>query len=75
MSRFIKLSNLIVNTSKIVKIETYADSHYMYMVNTRIEGFFLFSSGFIDSEDHIIKICKNKHPIDYEIVKEWIKKL
>jgi hypothetical protein len=75
MSRFIKLTNLVVNTSKIIKIKTLPDIHYMYLSNTRFDGFFLFSSGSIDTKDDIVEVCKNKNPIDYHLVSEWIKQI
>lgn len=31
MSRFIKLTNLIVNANKIIKVETTRDIHYIYV--------------------------------------------
>ena len=75
MSRFIKLTNLVVNTSKIIKIKTLPDIHYMYLSNTRFDGFMYFGTGGIDTRDDVVEVCKNKHPIDYHLVSEWIAKI
>jgi hypothetical protein len=47
----------------------------MYLSNTKLDGFFLFSTGGLDTKEDIVEICKNKNPTDYHIVSEWIKKI
>ena len=44
----------------------------MYMSNQTLDGWLLFSSGTVESTHNKIEICKDKHPIDYQIAKEWI---
>jgi hypothetical protein len=42
------------------------------MSNQYVKGWLFCSSGSVESFDHKIEICKNKHPNDYQIAKEWI---
>ena len=72
MTRFIKLTNLIVNTSKIVTIDILPTKYIMYMNNNHFNGWMLFSSGAVESTHNKVDICKNEHPEDYQIIKEWI---
>lgn len=75
MSRFLKLTNKIINTSQIITIAIHPNTYHMYMSNSKITGFFLFSSGSLDTDHNIIEIRKNDHPTDYHLVTEWINKL
>jgi hypothetical protein len=40
-------------------------------------GSFIFGSGFIETKNSntFITICKNKDPIDYQIMEKWINNL
>jgi len=67
-SRFIRLSNIIVNTSKIVTIDILPTKYVIFMCNHHLDGGWLFSSGKIE-------ICQNKNPMDYIILTDWIKKI
>ena len=73
MSRFIKLTNLIINTTKIIKIEIVPVKYIVYM-NYHYEGVTIFGSGSLQSYQDKIEICKSKHPYDYQIVSDWILK-
>lgn len=72
MSRFIRLTNKIINTSQIVNIKIEQTKYYMFMSNNTISGYFIISLGQINTTDNIIEICKDKDPNDYKIVTEWI---
>jgi hypothetical protein len=66
MTHFLKLKHLIINITKIIKIDILPTKYTMFMSSQ------IPSSGFIDSYNIKIEICKDKHPIDYQIIKEWI---
>ena len=72
MTRFIRLTNLIVNTSKIVTVDILPTKYVMHMNNHDFNGWILFSSGSVESKPNTVEICETKHPNDYEIVKKWI---
>jgi len=75
MTRFIKLTNIIINTSSIIKINILPTKYTMFMSNNYLEGFIFLGSGSIESNSNTIDVCKNKDPTDYQIVKEWINKI
>jgi hypothetical protein len=75
MTHFIKFSNLIINTIKINKIEILHNKYHIHLVNDKIDGFFLFSNGYIDARNDQYEICKDKNPVDYMILTEWIDKI
>jgi hypothetical protein len=68
MPRFIRFSKIIVNTTKIATIDILPTKYTIFMSNNHFEGWFFVFSGTVES----IEICKNKHPLDYKIMEEWI---
>ncbi len=72
MNKFIKLSNTIINTSKITKVISYPNNYSIHMVNNNCNGIFFYLFGTIDSRPNTIEIYKDTTPKDYEIVKKWI---
>ena len=61
MSKFIKISNFIINTSKIVKIDISQNIYHIHLLNFNFNGFILLSSGGFNSTNNIIKICKKSN--------------
>ena len=72
MTRFLKLSNIIINTTKIMTIDILPTKYTICMSNQKIDGWLLFTSGSVDSKNTKIEVCKTEHPIDYQAVKEWV---
>ena len=66
---FIKLTSLILNTRLINSIFIKPDKYYIRLSNTIING------TFISSNEKEFVVCKNKNPIDYKIISEWIYKI
>ena len=75
MSNFIKLTSIIINTQTIKNINVKPSSYCINLTSQKIDGFMLFSNGFLTSIDYKIDICKEKEPDDYKIISEWINKL
>ena len=76
MSRFLKLTQLIINTSKIGTIEKKQNKYYVNLLDGSIlSGFSLFGSGTLKTEYCTIEICKEKHSIDYRIMEKWVSNL
>ncbi len=75
MTRFIKLSNMIINTSKIIRIDTKPNVYSMYMVNNYLNGFHILSFGSISGGEDTIHICEKENPADYKIVETWINQI
>jgi hypothetical protein len=74
MSRFIKLSTMIINTSRICRIDVHPEIYDIRMIQTQFSGFIMFGSGGISSQNSDIEICKKTNPIDYHIITKWIDK-
>ncbi len=72
MSKFLKLSNTIINTHFIREIRIYQSQIYIGYNNNSINGFNFFSFGLIKSNDDGFTIFKENAPHDYDIVKKWI---
>ena len=76
MSQFIRLSNRIINTKFIQRIDFSKDMQMfsIYMSHNNIEGITIFGSGLIKSEQSIIIADKIKHPESYKAIEDWITK-
>jgi hypothetical protein len=72
MVNFIRLSSVIINTVKISKIEIQENKYCIHLMNSNIDGFFLFSSGFIHTQNDKIEVCKIEQPTDYNSLTDWI---
>jgi hypothetical protein len=78
MSRFIKLTHIVINSSKIITIKNTESKYYVQVCSHALQyGSFIFGSGFIETKNSntFITICKNKNPIDYQIMEKWVKNL
>ena len=70
--RFIKLSKVCINASKIVSIETKESQFKIIMGCQEISSLLLVGSGHISSELCYYNICKKKEPSDYHIIEKFI---
>ena len=76
MSKFIKLTNFLLNTNDIHKIVIQPNKYYIHIVGKKIDGFNWGIGWFgnISSYTSEIEVCETKHLIDYKIVSGWISK-
>lgn len=72
MSRFLKLSNLIINKNFIHSIDINKDTIIIHLMTNKTQGLFIYWVGFLDSSNTKIELCKIKNLSDYEKVSEWI---
>jgi hypothetical protein len=70
--KFLKLSQVMINTSKITSIKLLPSKYIVSLDSTHIHGVVLFGSGSIVTEDGHFTICKEKTPDDYETFTKWI---
>jgi hypothetical protein len=71
MSKFIKLSKLIINTSKIVKIDIHQTKYIVHMSHYTFDNLIILGFGSIESYHDKIEICEKKCPNDYKIMEQW----
>ena len=69
---FLKLSSLVINTSKITFVKVLEKKYQINMVSSTLEGAFLVGIGRIDSSTTMIEVCKEKHTGDFDTVTRWI---
>lgn len=62
MSKFIKLTNMLLNTKYIYKVVINPKKYQIYMIYVN------------DSLNcNFIEVCETKHSTDYLIISEWIR--
>lgn len=78
MSKFLKLTNFIINVNDIHIILIKPNKYYINVITKRVDGvnwgFVGFGIGNISSYINEIEVCETKHSIDYKKVTEWIEK-
>lgn len=76
MSKFIKLTNSLINTNYIHSIIIKPHKYCIHIVSNRFEGggwnIAGFGFGTISSYNYEIELCEIKHSSDYKIVSQWI---
>jgi hypothetical protein len=76
MSRFLKITNYLLNTNDIHKIIITPNKYTILIVSKQLNGynFNMFGMGFgnLFSYTSEIEICKTKHSIDYTIISNWL---
>ena len=75
MYPFVKLTSMMLNTSKINKIIMDNHKYYIHMNNNNTSGFMLFLSGFTISNTNIIEICKYTNYADYILMTDWMERI
>ena len=78
MSRFLKLTNVVLNTNQIHKILIQPNKYYI--MTKKMDGFDfkIAGSGYgsISSNDRCeINVCEKENPTDYKIISDWISKI
>ena len=70
--KFIRLSKVCINASKIVSIERNQDAFKIIMGCQEISSLLLVGSGHLSSEMCYYNICKKKEPSDYSVIEKFI---
>jgi hypothetical protein len=78
MSKFLKLTNFLLNINDIHKIVIKPNKFYIHIVTRNIDGFNWiigsFGLGKLSSQTYEIEVCETNHPTDYKILSDWISK-
>jgi len=79
MSKFIKLTNVILNTSDIHKIVIQPKKYYIHIVGKVMYGsswsIFGSGAGHITSLTSETEICETNDSADYKIISDWINQI
>ena len=78
MSKFLKLTNFLINSNDIHKIVIKPNKYLIHIESKKLDGFIWSISGFsignIASHIYEIEVCETSHADDYKIVTDWIDK-
>lgn len=72
MSRFLKLSNFVLNKSFIHEIQYKEKQIILRVCIPEFTGFQLFSCGTISSTSYTYTFCPEKTQADFKIISKWI---
>lgn len=73
MVHFLKFSFTIINISYIKQIVIQNDHYSVHLSDTKLQGSYnLFKVGKLQSDNSKIDISKKTHPIDNDIMTNWI---
>jgi hypothetical protein len=78
MTKFIKLTNLIINTKYIQSIVIKPNKYYINVLSNKFDGSNwnspIYGMGIISSYNSEIEVCETENSRDYKIVSDWIDK-
>ena len=74
MSRFLKLTNIIINKNVIqhIHINKDKDKIIIYLMTNKSDGFMMFGGGLFHSSNTEFEVCKTENLSDYKKVTDWI---
>jgi hypothetical protein len=77
MSRFLKLTNFMINTNDIHKISIHPNKYMIHVISKKVDGFtfgvYGFGTGHLSSSVYEIEVCGKNHVNDYKKMTEWVK--
>jgi hypothetical protein len=72
MSRFLKLTNVIINKNFIQHIEINEDKFVIHFMTNKTDGFAIFGVGIAQSYNTDFVVSKTKNLSDYKTISDWI---
>jgi hypothetical protein len=72
MSKFIKLTNLIININYIQTIVIKPNKYYINVMSNKFDGSNWIAIGNVSSDNSEIEVCETKHSSDYKKISDWI---
>ena len=72
MSRFLRLTNLLINVNQIRKIDIKPNEYKIHLIPSELSGFMLLGSGTFQSAAERYTISEKEHETDYKMISEWI---
>jgi hypothetical protein len=75
MSRFLKLSNCIINTQLIRYVLIEPAKYEFKLMSGELSGAWMLGSGSVSTDNSHLVICKTSAPEDFKTVSEWVEEL
>jgi len=73
-SRFIRLTNFLVNVNQIRRIEIHPGAYKIQLMPNEIKGLTFMGTGYFTSETESYTATEKDHILDYKIITEWLEK-
>lgn len=72
MTKFIKLSSLLINLADVSHIHRTDTKKYIITMRSQaFNGFIFLGNGFLHSPNHKITVCEKEHTDCYKIMDKW----
>ena len=71
-SRFLRLTNFLVNVNQIRRIEIHPGAYKIHLIPSQLGGITLVGSGFFQSSAETYTVSEKDNINDYKLVSEWI---
>jgi hypothetical protein len=75
MSKFLKLTSLILNTNHISRVIAKQNLYEIHLMNYGSNGFHLMGTGSLCNSVDVYQVCSETHTNDYKKVSDWIHSL
>ena len=72
MSRFLKLTNFLINVNQIRRIDMPPGVYKIHLMPCEYSGLHFMGSGYITSAAESYTVTEKDHILDYKIVTDWI---
>ena len=72
MSRFLRLTNLLINVNQIRRIDINPGVYKIHLIPTELSGFTLVGSGTFQSSAETYTVIEKDNIIDYKLISDWI---
>ncbi len=72
MSKFLKLTQILINKNFIHHININKDKIIIHLMTNEINSILLFGSGGSESYNTKVEVCKTKNLDDFKTVTDWI---
>ncbi len=72
MSRFLRLTNYLINVNQIRKIDIKPNEYKIHLMPDKFSGMILAGSGSFTSGGEFYTVSEKEHILDYKIVTDWI---
>ena len=73
MKNFINLTSRVINKLHIIEIIKKPNKYEIHMSKNMVDGFWLFPTGVLKTNNSIIEICNKKDKQDYDTITNLIK--
>ena len=71
-SRFLRLTNFLVNVNQIRRIEIHPGAYKIQLMPNEIKGLTIMGTGYFTSETESYTATEKDHSTDYKIIADWI---